>query len=196
MVADAKVNRLIMAVELAKRLINVNEYHTMAEAGILTSDDRVELIQGEIIEMSPIGNKHSSIVMRLINVLGSLVGSHALINAQNPIRIDDLNEPENDLLLLKVDKNYYKQRHPGPEDVFVLIEVSDSSYAYDKHIKSPLYASAGVPEYCIVNIEKRQIEVHKKPRKGAYKSWEFFNDEDSVSLDFCDCEINVKRLIS
>ncbi|MEM7110009.1 MAG: Uma2 family endonuclease, partial [Bacteroidota bacterium] len=181
--------------QLAKRLITVDEYHTMAEAGILTREDRVELIHGEILEMSPIGSKHAAIVNTMSNRLIRLLGDGVIISVQNPIRINDLTEPEPDLSLLKPKENYYADGHPAPNDTFIVIEISDSSYEYDKEVKLPLYASAGIPEYWIVNMDKKQIEVHTKPENGGYKSWQFFAIDDFITFDFCSTEIQVKKLI-
>lgn len=184
-----------MAIQPIRRLINVEEYYSMAAAGILTEKDRVELIHGEILEMSPIGSKHASVVMRMNDVLKELIGKAAIINIQNPIRINDLNEPEPDVTLLKHKDDYYADRHPEPKDVEIIMEVSDSTYDYDKEIKLPLYASAGLPEYWIININKREIEIYKKPSGNGYKKMEIFNHDDEITLIFCKKSIKVEALM-
>ncbi|TRX55957.1 Uma2 family endonuclease [Fulvivirga sp. M361] len=184
-----------MPIQPSRRLINVEEYYSMAEAGILTDKDRVELIHGEILEMSPIGSRHASVVMRMNNVLSELIKKDAIVNIQNPIRINDLNEPEPDITLLKYQNDYYADHHPQPKDVRIVIEVSDSTYAYDKEIKLPLYASARLPEYWIINLEKSEIEVYKTPSGNRYKKMEIFYYDDEIRIDFCSRLIKVKSLI-
>ncbi|MEM6361026.1 MAG: Uma2 family endonuclease [Bacteroidota bacterium] len=184
-----------MEVQLSKRLISVNEYHVMAEAGILTSEDKVELIQGEILEMSPIGTKHAAIVDKLTNLLVKIVSNTAIIRVQNPVYINDLNEPEPDISVLKTRRDYYADIHPGGDDTLLVIEVSDTTYHYDKEVKVPLYGSAGIPEYWILKLDSKEIEVHTVPAKGGYKKIELFYPEDLVSLSFCQKEILVSDLI-
>ncbi|MCG8390641.1 MAG: Uma2 family endonuclease [Cytophagales bacterium] len=184
-----------MSIQLARRLIQVDEYYRMAEVGILTENDRVELIYGEIIEMSPIGNKHASVVDRLNKTLNNTIGDTGIIRVQGPVRINDLNEPEPDLTLLKLKEDYYADAHPTANDVLVIIEVSDTTYQYDREIKSPLYASAEIPEFWLVNVEKKEVEVYTSPAKGAYKKMEIFYPEDTLSLRFCNRSVAVKEIL-
>lgn len=184
-----------MAVQLARRLINVKEYYSMYQAGILKETDRVELIHGEIIEMSPIGSKHAAAVSKLNNFLKDIIKEAALINVQNPIQINDLNEPEPDLIILKPKDNYYADAHPKPADTFVIIEVSDSTYDYDKQIKLPLYASAGIPEFWLINLNKNEIEVHRHPDKDVNKKIEIARSGDQIDLAFCNKSIAVNQLL-
>ena len=185
-----------MAVQLAKRLISVDEYHTMAEAGILTTDDRVELIHGEILEMNPIGKKHRSTVIKIENNLKELFGNKALISVQNPININDLNEPEPDVAILKTRKDFYDNHAILPDDIYLIIEVSDTTYQVDKEVKLPLYAVGSIPEYWIVNLAAEQIEVYTHPSNGRYKKMEIFDKSDSIPMGFCKSEIRVDQLVS
>lgn len=116
-----------MSVRIAKRLINVGEYYRMSEAGILTAKDRVELIHGEIIKMSPIGSKHAATADRMNKTLNLLLGDNAIVRVQNPIRIDELNEPEPDLTVLKPKDDFYEGGHPTPGDLLCVIEVADTT---------------------------------------------------------------------
>ncbi|MEM7110008.1 MAG: Uma2 family endonuclease [Bacteroidota bacterium] len=184
-----------MTVQLAKRLINADEYNTMIETGILTNEDRVELIHGEILEMSPTGKKHRSTVIRVENKLKELFGNKALISVQNPININDLNEPEPDIAILKNSEDYYDDCSIKPEDIHLIIEVSDSTYIYDKEVKGTLYGSAGILEYWIIRLETKEIEVHTIPAKGGYKIIEIFYVEDQIKLNFCQKSLPVKNLI-
>lgn len=133
-----------MATEVVKRLINVDEYYKMAEVGILKAEDPVELIHGEIFQMSPIGSRHAAIVDYLAKVMNQLFDGEAIVRVQNPIRFDNNNEPDPDISLLKFRSDYYSTAHPGSVDVLALIEVAGSSIRFDKEVKAPLYAAHGI----------------------------------------------------
>jgi Uma2 family endonuclease len=173
-----------MAVHQAKRLINVDEYYRMAEVGILTEHDQVELIHGEIIKMSPIGSKHMAIVNRLNKLLHEQLSGEVIVSIQNPVKINDLNVPEPDITLLKYREDYYAEKHPEPKDILLVIEVSDTTFAFDKEIKLPLYASAGIPEFWLINIEKKEIEVHKMPADDVYKNITLHRKGDTISWPY------------
>ncbi len=158
-----------MSVEIAKRLFNVREYERMVETGILTEDDRVELIGGEIVEMSPTGTRHAACVRRLNTLLAARVGASALLSVQDPIVLDDFSEPQPDVVLLRPRPDFYEQRHPRAPDVLLLIEVSDTTLKTDRQIKMPLYARAGVGEYWVVNLQDNEIEIYARPSGSAYQ---------------------------
>ncbi|MGA9996259.1 MAG: Uma2 family endonuclease [Pyrinomonadaceae bacterium] len=158
-----------MSVQIAKRCFTVAEYYRMAEAGILTEDDRVELIEGEIIEMSPIGSRHAACVGRLTEILLQHVVGKAIVWVQNPVRLDEYNEPEQDVALLKRRVDFYSERHPTPADVLLVVEVADTSTVYDRSIKVPLYARAEISEVWLVDLTKEVIEVYAQPVNGAYQ---------------------------
>jgi hypothetical protein len=151
-----------MAVQLLKRLFTVVEYHRMAEAGILGEDDRVELLEGEIVQMGPIGSRHASCVKRLVDIFIPLqVGRKVILSVRDPIELGEHSEPQPDLTVLKPRPDFYAKAHPGPADVFLLVEVADlsacnaqagTSAAYDRDMKVPLYAQAGVPEVWVVDV--------------------------------------------
>lgn len=168
--------------EVAKRLINVDEYHKMASAGILTPDDRVELIHGEIFEMSPIGSKHGAVVKKINSLLNKLFDNEVLIGIQDPVRIDEKNEPEPDVSILKNKPDYYSSAHPGAEDILCIIEVSDSSIVYDREVKGSIYATANIPEYWIIDIDKKLIEVYTDPVKNAYSSKKVCDNSMQITL--------------
>src|SRR5216684_564312 len=133
-----------MSAQLEKRHFNVTEYYQMAKAGVLKPDDRVELIEGEIVKMSPIGSPHAACVCRLYESLPNVVKGRALVWVQNPVRLNDFSEPVPDIALLKPRKDYYAARHPTPADVLLIIEVADSTLLTDRNIKIPLYARSGI----------------------------------------------------
>ena len=158
-----------MSVQYQKRFFTVDEYYRMAEVGLLSEDDRVELIEGEIVEMSPIGSMHAGTVSRSNAFLNRKLGDAVIVSVQNPIRISDFSEPEPDLALLKPRKDFYTKAHPTAEDVLVVIEVADTSLNYDRNVKLPLYARAGIPEAWLMVLPKDIIEVHSQPENGKYK---------------------------
>ncbi len=158
-----------MSVQLRKRYFNVDDYYRMAEAGLFSEGDRVELIEGEVVEMSPTGSHHQGCVDELNALLASNVGRTAIVRVQGPIRIDDYSEPEPDIALLKPRADYYRKSHQAPADVLLVIEVADTSADYDRNVKLPLYARAGIPEAWLVILPKDLIEVHSQPKNGKYQ---------------------------
>ena len=128
-----------MAVQLEQRLITVYEYHKMEESGILTEADKVELLNGQIIHMSPIGSHHAACVEKMDEYLKKLLAGKAMVRAQNPIVLDDLSEPEPDISIVKFKENYYADQHPIPSEIYLVIEVADTSLEKDREAKLPLY---------------------------------------------------------
>ena len=141
----------------------------MAQAGVLKEDDRVELIEGEIVEMAPIGSRHAACVNRLTRLLSQHVGQHALLGPQNPIRLGERSEPQPDMALLRLRDDFYTAAHPGPEDIFLLIEVADTSVDYDREIKVSLYARFGIGEVWVVDLPAERIEVYRGPGPEGYR---------------------------
>jgi Uma2 family endonuclease len=158
-----------MSVQYEKRYFSVIEYYRMAEAGVLSPDDRVELIEGEIVKMSPIGSRHAACVRRLDAFLNHQAGDLAQVSVQSPVRLNDFSEPEPDIALLKPRDDFYADSHPTPADVLLIIEVADTSVEYDRSIKLPLYARAGIPQVLIVNMPSKMIESYAEPVNGAYQ---------------------------
>ena len=168
----------------------------MAAAGILTPDDRVELIEGEIIKMSPIGSPHAACVARLVRLLPPLVEENTILWVQNPVRLSDFTEPVPDVALLRPRTDYYDARHPMPEDVLLLIEVADTSLLKDRNVKIPLYARSGVSEAWLVNLPNEIIEVYGELQNGQYsKKVEFKRGEVVVSSSFERCSLAVEDIL-
>ncbi len=140
----------------------------MAEAGILHEDDRVELIEGKIIQMAAIGSRHAACVKRLIKLLVREVGDSGVVGAQDPVLLPDRSEPQPDVTILRPREDFYAESHPSPEDVMLLIEVSDTSLEYDRDVKVPLYARAGIPEVWVVDLHREEILTQTRPESGAY----------------------------
>lgn len=152
-----------------RRLFTVSDYYKMAEAGILSPDDRVELIRGEILKKWRKSSQHAGTVNHLAKLAILALHEKAVVSVQHPMSINDYSEPEPDIVVAKRRKDMYRSAHPRPEDVFLLIEVADSSLAFDRKVKTPLYAQAGIPEYWIVNLNDRQIEIFRSPAEGEYQ---------------------------
>ncbi len=156
-----------MATPLPRYRFTVAEYERMGEAGILGEDDRVELLAGEIIEMSPTGPVHAYSLALLTNHVAAWVGETALLSVQSPIRLDDASEPQPDLAVLR--QRNYRAALPGPADVLLVIEVADSSRDYDRATKLPRYAAAGIPESWLADLVAGVLERHSEPRDGLYR---------------------------
>jgi Uma2 family endonuclease len=152
-----------------KRLFTVDEYHRMADFGILGEDDRVELIEGEILVMSPIGTRHAACVDRLTRLLVQGARERAIVRVQNPVQLGERSEPQPDVALLKASPDFYAARHPGPRDVILIVEVADASVVYDREVKVPLYARAGLPEVWLVDLAGEAVDVHRLPSERGYR---------------------------
>src|SRR5438128_8981655 len=158
-----------MTIQLDRHLFTLEEYERTVDAGGFDQDARVELIRGEIVDMAPIGVRHAACVTRLTTLLVRKVGDNAVVWSQNPFGIPGHSRPQPDVALLRWRDDYYDARSPVPEDMLLVIEVSDTSLAYDRGFKGALYAEAGIPEYWIVNLQGQVIEVYTNPTEGAYK---------------------------
>jgi Uma2 family endonuclease len=162
--------------------LTVAQYRAMGECGILSPHERVELIDGEIIRMPPIGPPHAGILNRLNALLVDLCRGRAVVSPQHPLEVDDYNEPQPDLCLLAWRDSYYADRHPTPEDLLLLIEISDSSLRYDRSTKLSLYARAGVETYWIVDVRARALVVFSEPSAQGYGREERYRPGERISL--------------
>jgi len=160
-----------MAIDVAaaRRLFTRQEYHRMAEVGILTRSDRVELIRGEIITMSPQGLRHRAFIDNLARLLIMRLGDRAIVSIQMPIVLAEDTEPEPDVQILRHRTVPYKQREAFSEDAFLVMEVAQTSLAYDRSTKLRLYASAGIPEYWVVDCVAESIEINRSPQADGYR---------------------------
>jgi Uma2 family endonuclease len=153
----------------ARHRLDVDDYHRMGEAGIFGDNKRIELIDGKLIDMAPIGQDHAAIVNRLNRTLVLTSGELAIVSTQNPVRLNQHSEPQPDLAILRYRADFYETGEPpGPADVLLLIEVSDSSLAFDRGVKLPLYARAGIAEVWIVDVQRRTLDAYRKPAGDAY----------------------------
>jgi Uma2 family endonuclease len=171
-----------MAVEVRRYRFSVDEYHRMAAAGVFGEDDRLELLDGDIVEMSPIGRRHAAAVARAAQALYRLTATRAIVWSQNPIRLGEHSEPQPDIALLRPRDDYYAEALPTPEDVLLVIEVADTSVAVDWRVKLPLYARAGIREAWLLVLPggdataapagrrpAASLEVHREPSADGYR---------------------------
>ncbi len=173
----------------------VEDYHRMAEVGILGEDDRVELIEGELVMSSPISSRHAACVKRLNALFSTALQGRAIVGVQDPLRLGEHSEPEPDLMLLRPRADFYRDAHPGPEDVYLVVEVSETSLAYDREVKLPLYARFGVPEVWLVNLVEDRLEVYRAPRSGSYTHKAVYTQGRVAPQAFPDLDLDVAAIL-
>jgi Uma2 family endonuclease len=170
-----------MAVDAKHYRFTRADYHRMAQTGILNPDARVELIDGEIIEMNPIGRRHRGTVDRIAHLFGQRLGDSAIVRVQSSIVLGDHGEPEPDLALLRFRDDFYTRSDEAPEDILLVIEVADTSERYDRRTKAPLYARNGLPELWIVDLNRTRITRYLDPTTGGYTTTRVYRRGESLS---------------
>ena len=171
-----------MATQVAKRLLTIDEYYRMADAGVIGREDRVELIRGEVVCLSPISSLQASVVDSAAQHFVESVAGSAIVRVRNPIRLEaQLSEPEPDISLLRPRQDRYRTAHPTPEDILLVVEVSDSSRGYDRGVKLPLYAEAGIPEVWLIAPDEDGIERYADLSEGGYRRMERFQLGDAIT---------------
>lgn len=184
-----------MTVQILRKKFTVGQYHQMIESGILTDRDHVELIQGEIIEMSPVGRHHAACVDRLNELLVLKLFRKALIRVQSPILLSDNSEPQPDISILQRREDFYNAGHPTPADIFALVEVSDSTIEFDRDVKVPMYAQEQISEVWLLNLNNTQIERYRQPIANTYQQQQIFNLGETLSFQgFPDIPIEVNQV--
>ena len=163
--------------------LTVADYYRMGEIGIFAPDARVELIDGEVIDMAPIGSPHVSIVLQLDHLLKDAVKGQALVLVQAPIVLDDYSAPQPDLALLELRNDYYRSSLARPADVLLIVEVAQSSLRYDRRIKVPLYARHGIPEVWLVDAASEKLTRHRTPLQGAYTRMDVPDLSKPISIE-------------
>jgi len=182
----------------ARRRFTVDEYYRMAETGILTPDERVELLNGEIYEMAAMGSRHAGRVSFLSRWLNARLAARAIVRVQLPIHLSAGSEPEPDLavVLLRKDDPDYDRAHPTPDEVRLVIEIADSSLAYDRDLKLPRYAEAGIPEVWIVDLLSNRVLVYREPEGANYRSVETVGRDGTLApTAFADLHLPVAELL-
>ncbi|MEG4346708.1 Uma2 family endonuclease [Microcoleus sp. A003_D6] len=185
-----------MSVQMQRRLFTVQEYHLMNEAGILGEDDRVELIEGEIIQMAAIGTRHASCVKRLLRQFNIIPDDQAIIGVQDPIQLTERTEPQPDVVLLQPRADYYATAHPVPSEVLLLVEVSDSTVDYDRDVKVSIYARSLIQEVWLVDLVENCLEVYRQPGPNGYSLMlKFWRGQQVAPLAFPDLEVSVDFIL-
>lgn len=186
-----------MAVPLRIRPFNVDEFHRMTEAGILSEDDRVELIDGGIVEMAPIGPRHASCVMRLTSLLTQQLGKKAVVSVQNPIQLGERSELYPDVAILAPRRHEYRAELPGPADILLLIEVADTSADADRSVKIPRYAQAGIVEVWLIDLNNDVVHVHSDPTPPGYRVTHIVRRGESLQpTALPDCRIATEAILA
>jgi len=187
---------VLMAVQLTKRLFTVDDFYRMVDAGILHEKDRVELIEGEVLAMSPIGSPHGAAVDRANRALVNAAGERAIVRVQGSVRLDRYNQPQPDVVLLRPKKDFYATKHPGPLDILLIVEVAQSFIEYDKTIKARIYARTGVVEYWVADIDQDCVLVYSNPSKDGYRSLRQLVRGESISPELLpQCRIAIDSLL-
>ncbi len=160
---------MIPATAIQHHLLSVSDYYRMAETNILTENDHVELIDGELFDMAPIGSFHAGVVTRLSRLLIQKLGELAIVTVQNPLYLAEFSAPEPDIAVLKPRVDDYMQSLPTPKDVLLVIEVADTSLYYDRNIKLPLYAKHQIPEVWLIDVKEKRLDIYQQPDNGYYR---------------------------
>ncbi|MGB3237656.1 MAG: Uma2 family endonuclease [Geitlerinemataceae cyanobacterium] len=185
-----------MSVQLLRRKFTVQEYHLTIDAGIFGEDERIELIEGEIIQMAVIGKRHATTVRRLIHRLRDLPKNQAILDVQDPVELTPRTEPQPDVVLLRFREDYYATAHPTPADVLLLVEVADSSIDYDRQVKTPIYARSNIAEVWIVDLIRDCLTVYREPTADGYGFQQDFDRGQSVTpLAFPEFEVSLDFIL-
>ena len=170
-----------MPVALRKKRFTVDEYHRMGQVGILSEDDRVELIDGEVVAMTPIGTRHNACVSCANRALVMAAGDAAIVLPEGSVRLGRHDEPQPDLVLLRPRADFYAARHAGPDDILVIVEIADSSLAYDEDVKARLYAESGIPEYWLADLSANVVWRYSTPEGGVFRTRDAFRRGQSLA---------------
>jgi Uma2 family endonuclease len=174
----------------------VKEYHKLGEMGFFHPEERVELLSGNIIKMSAKGTAHTSATRRTASVLRDLLGNQAAVYTQDPIALDDNSEPEPDIAVVRIDAFDYATHHPTPSEVYLIIEVADSSLTFDREIKAKIYARSGIADYWVLNVGDRQLHVFREPAVDGYQSEVILAETASISpIEFPAFNIEIQAML-
>ena len=185
-----------MSVQLLRRKFTIAQYHKMAESGIINESDRVELIQGEIVEMASIGRRHAACVSRINQKLTIRLGERAIVWPQNPVELNDNSEPQPDVALLQPRSDFYEAEKPQAQDIILIIEVADTTVEADRNVKIPLYAENGIMEVWLVDINAECVEVYRELTPNGYQQLQRFQRGQTLSIQaFPDVAIAIDEIL-
>jgi Uma2 family endonuclease len=186
-----------MAVAIQKRRFTADDYQRMGQSGILSRYDRVELIDGEIVAMTPIGPRHGASVDRTNRAMVTQAGDSAIVRVQGSVRLDFYHEPEPDIVLLRPQADFYVSRLPGPADILLIVEIADASFDYDREVKARIYARLEVPEYWLADLNENLLSCYSAPQDGAYANVQQYRRGQSVAPQMLpQCVIAVDMLLA
>jgi Uma2 family endonuclease len=174
--------------------LTIDDYYRMAEVGVLSPDDRTELIEGEIIDMPPIGSRHAAAVILLTKRLNQTLGDSADARAQAPVRFLPRSQPQPDIALVSHRSDAYREAHPSAKDVLLLIEISDTTLRYDLTVKASLYATHGIPEYWVIDLVNRRAVRHRAPSGARYTQIDEIDTTLTAALPVRDIELDLADL--
>jgi len=185
-----------MPTEITRKLFTVDEYHRMGEAGVFAPEERVELIDGEVIQMSPVGHRHIVCVNRATKLFIVAFGDNAVVSPQNPVRLSNWTEPQPDLAVFKPRADFYAAARPTLDDILLVVEISDTTFRVDRNIKVPHFAASGIPEVWIEDLKKNVLLIFRDPLRGHYETTLTLRAGDFVSpLAFPDIRFAVHELL-
>ena len=185
-----------MQTDVARKRFTVDEYYTMLETGILHEGDRVELIDGEILQMSSMGARHAATVYRIDVTLKQACGKRALVRSQLPFHVNDFSEPEPDIAVVRYRADSYGSAHPEPADILFLIEITDTTLQFDQNVKLPIYAEASIPEVWIVDLNSEVVSVYREPDRSKYRlRTDLVRDDTASPLAFPDLSLDVSQIL-
>lgn len=195
--SNTTIGRLPMAIQLQRRTFTVDEYHRMVEAGILTEDDRVELLEGEIVAMAPIGSRHFASVSRIEEILHSKLAGRAIVSAQSAVTLQPNSEPQPDIGVYRLKEDRYASGLPGPNDTYLIVEVAHTTLLSDRSFKVPLYARASIPEVWIVDLIGRRVEVYRSPSPEGYRELRYASPGNHIApAAFPDVSLAVDEMLA
>jgi Uma2 family endonuclease len=181
---------------LGVRLFTAAEYQQMAELGILGEDERVELIEGRILQMTAKNVNHAIATKRAIRWFTRALGDKVILGAQDPILLNDFSEPEPDIVLAAPPDDLYLENHPTPKDIFLVMEIAESGLAYDREVKCPLFAQNGIIQFCLLNLQSRELEDYREPEPSGYRTKQTYSENESFNLvAFPKVSVRVKELL-
>ena len=186
-----------MPVAVSNRRLTADEYQRMGQVGILSEDDRVELIDGELVAMTPIGPRHNACVNRTLLAMVRSVGDNAIVQAQGSVRLDLYHEPQPDLVLLRPRADFYASRHAGPDDILLIVEIAQSSIEYDRDVKARVYAELGIQEYWLADLNANLVSGYSAPKGGSFRRLEQYHRGQSIAPHMLpECAIAVDVLLT
>ncbi len=202
MSAVLQINESVMKTQLNglngsnRRPISVAEYDRMNELGFFNDDERVELLNGEIIKIMAKGTRHAIFNDLVADILNEKLGKNVYLRNQNPIILDDFSEPEPDIVLAKPPRGNYLEKHPTPTDIYLVMEISDTTLHQDRETKSLAYARSGIVQYLLLNVNEQTIEDYREPHFDGYESKKTYRIGDKFNLvAFPETEINVNEIL-